>query len=146
MGVITDRQKLDQHVKNFVRKLKQSAHDGGSRLARQGARYMLDKKITISTPLEDVSTTHRVHLVEISSKGVTFVTAYYLAANTLVLLQLSSQDTVPARVSTTKKKNDQYRVNLDFVTEYDHEVHRLAEDPEKTPKRQNRGMLAWLMS
>ena len=146
MSIITERQKLDQHVKNFVRKLKASAHDGGSRLIRQGTGYIIDKTITISTPLENVATTHRVHLVEISSKGVTFVTAYYLAANTLVLLHLSGQDTVPARVSTTKKNQDQYRVQLDFVTEYDHEVHRLADEPEKAPKRRNRGMLAWLMS
>ena len=146
MSIITDREKLNQHVKNFVRKLKASAHDGGERLARKGTGYIIDKMITISTPLENVSTPHRVQLVEVSSKGVTFVTAHYQAANTLVLLHLSAQDTVPARVSTTKKNNNQYRVQLDFVTEYDHEVHRLAEEPEKAPKRRNRGMLAWLMS
>lgn len=144
MNVLTDRQKIDHQIKQFITALKQSARSDGKPLSRKGPGFRVDKAMTISTPLETPSTPYRVRLVEISADRAAIVTKHYLAIDMLVLLQVTGQHAVPARVSSTKKNGDQHHVELDFVREYDHEVHRLADDSETTPKKYTRGLLAWL--
>jgi hypothetical protein len=144
MNVVTDLQEIDHQIKQFITALKRSAQTAGQPLSRKGPAILVDKTISISTPLEKPSTPHRVRLVEISADRAAIVTKHYLAMDMLVLLQLTGQHVLPARVSSTKKNRDEHHVELDFVREYDHEVHRLADASETTPKKHTRGLLAWL--
>ena len=145
MNVLTDRETILQHVKNFIGVLKQSARSSGGRLRRNGTAYLVDRSIVVTTPLEEPATPYRVVLVEISNSGAAFVTSHYLSAGTLVVMQLSGQHGVPARVSKCKRKGDECQVDLEFVLEYDHEVYLLADDAGQGRKRHAKGLLAWLM-
>ena len=145
MSIIADQKKIDQHTKQFIRELKQAARSKGQRLTRKGTGYMVDRPIHVTTPLEGQATSQHVLLVEISAQNAAFTTNYYLAADTLVIMQLSGSAGIPARVTLCKRNGNQCRVELDFVREYDHEVYRLAEESAEEKKSQFKGLLAWLM-
>ena len=109
MNVLTDRQKIDHQIKQFITALKQSARSDGKPLSRKGPGFRVDKTMTISTPLETPSTPYRVRLVEISADRAAIVTKHYLAIDMLVLLQVTGQHAVPARVSSTLSTPPSFR-------------------------------------